>query len=105
MAGVADWTLHDLRRTFRTALSRLKVAGVVAELSINHQLKGVEGNYDIYDFWEEKRAAWNRFGGLLGRIIAGDSAAVESYVKQFRPDEPAVIASNESNVVALKRGA
>src|SRR5207244_1817792 len=35
--GMADWRLHDLRRTMRTHLSALPVSPMVAELVIGHR--------------------------------------------------------------------
>ena len=34
--GVRDWTYHDLRRTMRTNLSRLKVPSIVADMALGH---------------------------------------------------------------------
>ena len=36
LANIAPWTLHDLRRTFRTNLGRLKVRPDIAERLVNH---------------------------------------------------------------------
>jgi hypothetical protein len=36
-----SWRLHDLRRTLRTGLGRLKVAPHVAELVLNHVKTGM----------------------------------------------------------------
>ena len=68
---------HDLRRTMRTNLSRLKVPSRVAEAILNHQLEGVEGVYDRYRPEEEMRAAlelWERFLMNLkeGRKLTAD---------------------------------
>ena len=39
-AGVEHFTLHDLRRTFRTFLSKLGVSREVSERCMNYSLKG-----------------------------------------------------------------
>jgi hypothetical protein len=51
------WTLHDLRRTFRTGIGKLGVRPDVAELCINHVKGGVEAIYDRYKYEREIRAA------------------------------------------------
>lgn len=52
------FTLHDLRRTVRTGLSALGVAPHVAELMLNHAVKGALAQaYDRHDFWDERVAA------------------------------------------------
>ena len=51
------FVIHDIRRTVRTRLARLKVPEVMAELILGHALRGVVGTYNIYDFDVEKRSA------------------------------------------------
>jgi integrase len=51
------FSLHDIRRTVRTHLSRLQVTDVVAELVLGHALKGLQARYNVYGFADEKRAA------------------------------------------------
>lgn len=51
------FSLHDLRRTVRTHLSRLQVSEVVAELVLGHALKGLQARYNVYGFAQEKRDA------------------------------------------------
>jgi len=55
--GIAEFTLHDLRRTCRTGLARLKVAPHIAERVLNHAQEKIPGTYDTHDYLEEKRAA------------------------------------------------
>ena len=52
---IDHFTVHDLRRTFRSLLASLSVPGHVAERCLNHKLKGVEGIYDRYDSLEERK--------------------------------------------------
>jgi integrase len=54
---VDHFVVHDLRRTARTHLSRLKVPEIVGELVLGHALRGVAGTYNVYDFESEKREA------------------------------------------------
>ncbi|HUE63257.1 MAG TPA: hypothetical protein VMO78_02680, partial [Rhizomicrobium sp.] len=58
--GVANWTLHDLRRTIRSNWARLGISREVAEKYINH-ISGVHSGMDRifnrYDYLPEMRAA------------------------------------------------
>ncbi|MBR0672903.1 tyrosine-type recombinase/integrase [Neoroseomonas soli] len=58
-SGVSGWDWHDLRRTARTAMSRLGVAREAAEAAINHVSgrSGLVGVYDRHDSREEALAA------------------------------------------------
>jgi integrase len=57
---------HDLRRTFRTMLSRLGVQPHVAELCMNHQeTETMRRVYDGHDYSGEVAAAWDAAGALI----------------------------------------
>jgi integrase len=66
-AEVADWTLHDLRRTFASSLAAQGVAIPVVERLLNHisgSFGGIVGVYQRYDYLPEMRDAiekWERF--------------------------------------------
>lgn len=58
VAPVARWSGHDLRRTARTMLTRLRVDARVAEAFIGHKpTGGIEAVYDRHTFDQEKREA------------------------------------------------
>jgi integrase len=69
VCGVKDWTLHDLRRTARSLLSRAGIASDVAEMCLGHVLTGVRGTYDRYEFRAEKLAAFEALAAQITRII------------------------------------
>lgn len=52
MDNIEYFTVHDLRRTSRNLLIYPSVPPHVAERCLNHKLKGVEGIYDRYDYFE-----------------------------------------------------
>lgn len=57
-SGVTGWTLHDIRRTVRTGLSRLGFRPDIAERVIGHSVGGKLGEtYDVYSYREEKLQA------------------------------------------------
>ena len=53
MLDMPSWTPHDLRRTVRTGLSRLKCPREVGEAVLGHTKGGVEGIYNLYEYDEE----------------------------------------------------
>jgi integrase len=55
LSGVADWKIHDLRRTMRTGLSALPVEDLVRELVIAHAKPGLHQVYDLHTYQDEKR--------------------------------------------------
>ena len=65
------FTLHDLRRTFRTGLGRLGVRPDIAELLINHAKGGVEATYDRYSYEGEKRAALLSWADYIASVVEG----------------------------------
>ncbi|MEH6561072.1 MAG: hypothetical protein V7713_06560 [Marinobacter sp.] len=73
MGNIAEFTVHDLRRTCRSLLSAAGVPGHVAERCLNHKLKGVEGIYDRYDYFEERKEALTKVAELVAQFINGDS--------------------------------
>jgi integrase len=69
--GVMDWTIHDLRRTARSLMSRAGVESDIAERAIGHAIGGVRAVYDRYSFLAEKRQAFEALGILIDRIVTG----------------------------------
>ena len=66
---VDHFTVHDLRRTCRSLLAGAGVPGHVAERCLNHKLKGVEGIYDRYDYFDERREALQKIAEQLAPIV------------------------------------
>ena len=67
-AKVADWRLHDLRRTGRSEMARLKVDDVVAERVLAHVPRGLAKTYNVYQYFDEKCAALNLWARELQKI-------------------------------------
>ncbi|HUK09399.1 MAG TPA: tyrosine-type recombinase/integrase [Stellaceae bacterium] len=65
----ARWTIHDIRRTVRTGLSKLRVPDVVSELVIGHVQKGLHAVYDQHAYADEKREALNVWAAHLRSIV------------------------------------
>jgi integrase len=63
------WTLHDLRRTARTLMSRAGVSADIAERVLGHKIPGVRAVYDRYAYLEEKRAALDALAVTIAEIL------------------------------------
>lgn len=74
-SGVTDWTAHDLRRTARTIMSRLKIKHHVRERVLNHAQGGIQGVYDRYDYLHEKADALNKLANEIDRILGVEKKA------------------------------
>ena len=68
-SGVTGWTLHDLRRTARSLMSRAGVPSEHAERCLGHVIGGVEGVYDRHHYREEMLIAYEKLATLLGQIV------------------------------------
>jgi hypothetical protein len=66
---LAEWVLHDLRRTMRTGLSKIGVPPHVAERVINHVKGGVEAIYDRYTYEQEIKSALVRWADHVLSIV------------------------------------
>jgi integrase len=68
-AGTPSWTLHDLRRTARSLMSRAGVSSEHAERVMGHAIGGVEGIYDRHAYLDEKSAALANLANLIDGIL------------------------------------
>ncbi len=74
---VTGWTLHDVRRTVRTGLSRLGFRPDIAERVIGHSVGGRLGEtYDVYSYRDEKLKALEAWGTHVAEIVSGKSNVV-----------------------------
>jgi integrase len=69
--GIEGVRLHDLRRTHRTLLGRLKVPWNIAEMALGHAAPAIVEVYDTGSHEEELRAAAERLADEVTRIAAG----------------------------------
>jgi integrase len=68
-SGVSGWTLHDLRRTARSLMSRAGVRPDIGERVLGHALLGVAGVYDRHGWRDEKADALAKLAALLDAIV------------------------------------
>ena len=72
---LADWRLHDLRRTAATNMAKLGVGVDIIGRVLNHSSgRGVTGIYDRHSYLPEKRRALDGWGRRLEEIVGGEPA-------------------------------
>jgi integrase len=64
------WTVHDLRRTARSLMSRAGVSSEHAERVLGHVVGGVEGIYNRHEYANEKAAALSKLAAQVQKIVA-----------------------------------
>ena len=69
LKGVAPYTVHDLRRTARSLMSRAGVRPDIAERVLGHAINGVEGIYDRHSYRDEKAHALRALASLIDSIV------------------------------------
>ena len=71
-AGVADWWLHDLRRTAASGMAKLGTPVNVLSKVLNHVSAGAHGGvtaiYNRYAYEDEKRQALEAWAGHLAQL-------------------------------------
>ena len=81
LGSVAEWRLHDVRRTVATGLQRLGVRLEVTEAVLNHlsgTRAGIVGVYQRYSFADEKRVALETWSAEIGRLVSSKIAHVQA---------------------------
>lgn len=75
-AGLAeDWTLHDLRRTFRSGMTRLGIEPDVAEIMLNHRPDTLRSIYDRDPRLDARRDAAERWANHVRAVVDPDSVS------------------------------
>ncbi|MYM34065.1 tyrosine-type recombinase/integrase [Duganella sp. FT94W] len=75
---VRRFTPHDLRSTAKSQMRALGVERDITEMCLNHKLPGIEGIYDVHNYFEERKQAlmtWSDFLVAVERESLALSAA------------------------------
>ena len=72
------WSLHDLRRTARSLMSRASVPSDHAERVLGHVITGVRSVYDRHKYEEEKSDALQKLAAMIDRILSPPPSNVET---------------------------
>ncbi|WP_299371085.1 integrase family protein [uncultured Kiloniella sp.] len=67
-SGVQHLTNHDIRRTLRTNMSKLKIDYQVAEAVIGHKKRGNHRVYDQWEFYDEKGDALQKYSDYIKEL-------------------------------------
>lgn len=81
---MANWTLHDLRRTAKTMVVRAGVRPDISERVLGHAIAGVEGVYDRHSYLDEKREALEKLAAIVEGIVNMAPINVPSLVERGR---------------------
>lgn len=74
--NMADWRLHDLRRTVATGLARLGINLPVIEKLLNHtsgSFGGIVSVYQKHGFADEKRRALETWGSFVTALVTEEA--------------------------------
>jgi integrase len=82
--GATGWTIHDLRRTARSLMSRAGVGADIAERCLGHVIPGVRGIYDRHAYHAEKKRAFEMLAAQIDSILNPKDNII-----QMRPEIPA----------------
>jgi hypothetical protein len=71
LSSVADWHVHDLRRSARTGMTRLGVPRDHSEAAVNHVSgrSALERIYDRHDYGPEVLAALGRWQSHVAALV------------------------------------
>lgn len=69
---IEHWTIHDLRRTQRTNMSKITTTEV-AETMLGHKLPGIQSVYDHHDYLDEQAKAYKIWWQKLQRLKDPDA--------------------------------
>jgi integrase len=68
------WTLHDLRRTARSLMSRAGVTPDIAERCLGHVLPAMRQTYDRHSYLTEKQEAFQALASQIRQIVNAQQA-------------------------------
>ena len=80
--GITGWTLHDLRRTARSLMSRADVSSEHAERVLGHALPGIEGIYNRHEYLTEKSDALRALAALIESIVDSPDQNAENQERE-----------------------
>ena len=75
---LATWTNHDIRRSVRSNLSRLKVTEETREAVMAHVRPGIKGTYDLHDLLRREARSAGIWAARLRSIVEPPPANVVS---------------------------
>jgi integrase len=74
-SSVTGVGLHDLRRTYRSALADLGVREEIAEAMIAHRRSGLVARYNRAELWDQRREAAEKLDAWLSGVVSRTEGA------------------------------
>ena len=84
LSDIEHFTVHDMRRTARTHMAALGIDRFVAERALNHKLRDIEGVYNHYDYFNERKRALEKWARLLSATTRGEAFNVVALKQRKR---------------------
>lgn len=94
--GIAPFSPHDLRRSCRTGLMRIGVRRFIGRRILNHKQLGVDGIYDLHDYFKQKQRALRRWTNHVIRLYV--CAAPRATPVECKEGSPPVLLNNREIV-------
>lgn len=80
---MADWQLRDLRRTVRSRMvGDLRINDQHAKAVLGHVIPGIDGVYNVHNFYEEKKEALSRWATYIINLGSPSDGVVAFPAKQ-----------------------
>jgi integrase len=85
-AGTAKWTMHDLRRSLRTIMSKCGFDNDIQRLCVGQKPKGIDAVYNLDERWVIRKLAFEHAHAYIAALIAGE--ATSNVVRLARANNP-----------------
>jgi integrase len=72
---IPAWRFHDLRRSFASGCARIGIDPFIIERMLNHKITGIAGIYQRHTFGPQMKAAWEKWGTHVSKIVLTDRKA------------------------------
>ena len=73
--SISAWTIHDIRHTVKTGLSRLRINSEIKDRVLGHAKRGMDAIYDHHDYRDEKREALEMWATHISSIVKSETTA------------------------------
>jgi integrase len=80
-SGVADFRLHDVRRTVATRLAEMGTSDAIVEWILGHAMPQLRQTYNLYTPVREMRTTLEAWSAELARIVAGSDRRIAQVVQ------------------------
>lgn len=82
----SHFTPHELRKTGATTLTSMSFSREIVKKLLNHKPNDVTAVYDLFDYFEEKRAGMEVMNFVLNKILSSQGLDFVPSIKSLRRD-------------------